>query len=222
MPLDPNFLLRLVEAAYEEAGRTINGKGLNIPPTGAIMAFAGSSAPGGWLLCFGQDVSRTIFANLFDVIGTTYGVGDGSATFGLPDMRGRTAVGLDNMGGPSADRLTDAAADSLGGSGGDEDYALGNHTHTMGTHVHDLTPGHAKSEKTTGGAEYVLEKSVTAWTSTERNTGLTHGVSAVSRSVGVELGGDTAAVDPGDTNAGGADTINVDQPWKALNYLIKI
>ena len=64
-------------------------------PTGTVLAFAGSSAPSGFLLCDGRAVSRTTYTSLFSVIGTTYGSGDGSTTFNLPDMRGRVAVGSD-------------------------------------------------------------------------------------------------------------------------------
>lgn len=74
--------------------------------TGTVLPFAGSTAPTGWLLCYGQAISRTTYANLFAVIGTTYGVGDGSTTFNLPDLRGRIAAGKDNMGGSAAGVLT--------------------------------------------------------------------------------------------------------------------
>jgi len=62
--------------------------------TGVIKAYGGSSAPSGYLLCDGAAVSRTTFADLFGIIGTTYGAGDGSTTFNVPDMRGRVSVGL--------------------------------------------------------------------------------------------------------------------------------
>ena len=55
-------------------------------PTGMVMPFAGDKAPDGFLLCNGQAVSRTAYANLFDVIGTKYGAGDGSTTFNLLNM----------------------------------------------------------------------------------------------------------------------------------------
>lgn len=74
-------------------------------PTGAILAFAGSAAPAGWLLCDGSAVSRTAYAALFAAIATAYGAGDGTSTFNLPDLRGRTAVGKDDMGGAPANRL---------------------------------------------------------------------------------------------------------------------
>ena len=57
-------------------------------PIGVISAFAGSVAPANWLLCQGQEISRTDYADLFAVIGTSFGTGDGSTTFNLPDLRG--------------------------------------------------------------------------------------------------------------------------------------
>lgn len=87
-------------------------------PVGGVQAFAGSSAPTGWLLCYGQAVSRTTYAALYAVIGTTYGTGNGSTTFNLPDLRGRTVAGLDNMGGTDAGRLD--MANTLGTAGGNQ------------------------------------------------------------------------------------------------------
>lgn len=72
---------------------------------GTIMPFAGDVAPSGCLFCYGQAVSRTTYAALFAVIGTTYGAGDGSTTFALPDLRGRVPGGKDDMGGSAASRL---------------------------------------------------------------------------------------------------------------------
>ena len=66
---------------------------LNIAPTGTVLPFAGSTAPEGWLLCQGTAINRTTYATLFAVISTTYGTGDGSTTFNLPDMRGVFARG---------------------------------------------------------------------------------------------------------------------------------
>ena len=62
-------------------------------PIGAILAFGGSSAPAGWLLCQGQAISRTTYAALFAVIGTAFGAGDGSTTFNVPDLRESTIKG---------------------------------------------------------------------------------------------------------------------------------
>ena len=62
-------------------------------PPGVIVPYGGATAPAGWLLCDGRAVSRTTYADLFAVIGTTYGAGNGSTTFTLPDLRGRVAAG---------------------------------------------------------------------------------------------------------------------------------
>jgi microcystin-dependent protein len=67
--------------------------GAVLQPTGIMSEYAGTTAPGGWLLCQGQAVSRTAYSALYDVIGTTWGVGDNSTTFNLPDMREAAPVG---------------------------------------------------------------------------------------------------------------------------------
>jgi len=96
--------------------------------TGTVLDFAGATAPTGWLLCYGQAISRTTYAPLFAAIGTTHGAGDGSTTFNLPDCRGRVAAGKDDMGGTAAARLTSAgsgvAGTTLGGAGGAETVTL--------------------------------------------------------------------------------------------------
>jgi microcystin-dependent protein len=62
-------------------------------PTGVIEMYGGTTAPGGWLLCDGSAVDRIAYASLFAVLGTTYGVGDGSTTFNLPDFTNKFARG---------------------------------------------------------------------------------------------------------------------------------
>lgn len=97
-------------------------------PSGIISAFAGNTAPTGYLLCDGREVSRTTYADLFAVIGTTYGAGNGTSTFNLPDLRGRTVFGIDNMGGTVANRLTTtggiSANNARGATGGSQTIAL--------------------------------------------------------------------------------------------------
>ncbi len=119
-----------------------DGLGLTaIIPIGSVMPFAGVAAPAGWLLCFGQTVSRTTEAALFAVLGTTYGIGDGSDTFNLPDLRGRIIAGQDDMGGVSANRLTNSAGgvngDVLSNTGGNETHSLT--TSELAAHTHTLT-----------------------------------------------------------------------------------
>lgn len=105
-------------------------------PAGSLVAYAGATAPAGYLLCYGQNVSRTTYAALFDAIGTTWGAGDGSTTFTLPDLRGRAVFGKDNMGGSAASRVTSGTSGitgtTLGASGGDE--RLHSHSHSAPTY----------------------------------------------------------------------------------------
>lgn len=128
-------------------------------PIGVVNPFAGATAPSGWLLCFGQTISRTQYSALFAVLSTTYGAGDGSTTFALPDMRGRAVAGKDDMGGSAASRITAAvtgvSGTTLGNAGGDQRVhahshantvtnnavtsgAGSAHTHTQNAHEHNL------------------------------------------------------------------------------------
>jgi microcystin-dependent protein len=121
---------------------------------GTVLAWPGSNLPGGYLYADGSTVSRTTYAELFTAYGTTYGVGDGSTTFGLPDYRGRALFGRDDMGGSAANRITNAASGitgtTLGATGGAQTITLarsalpnvtlatdsqGNHTHTFAGNV---------------------------------------------------------------------------------------
>ena len=86
-------------------------------PAGGGALWFGSASPSGWLLCDGRTVNRQSFSALFNAIGTQYNTGgESSSDFRLPDTRGRVLMGLDNMGGTSANRVTAAVADTLGGS----------------------------------------------------------------------------------------------------------
>lgn len=134
--------------------RLVDGSGV---PPGSLMDYAGASGTippwlaGSWLFCDGSAVSRTTYALLFAAIGTTWGVGDGSTTFNLPDLRGRVTAGRDDMGGSAASRLTSAGSGvdgaTLGDTGGAQSVTLTStelpaHTHTgttasNGAHTHE-------------------------------------------------------------------------------------
>lgn len=101
------------------------------PPVGSVMPYAGSSAPTGYLLADGAEISRTTYSDLFAVIGTTYGVGDGSTTFALPNLKGRIPVGKS---------AADTEFDTLGETGGAKTHTLSiaempSHNHAFNTAV---------------------------------------------------------------------------------------
>lgn len=161
---------------------------------GALMADGGATAPAGWLHCYGQAVSRTTYSAIFSRYSTTYGVGDGATTFNLPDLRGRVIAGQDDMGGSSANRLTDQSGgldgDTLGDTGGAE-------THTLST---SEIPEHAHTQRfdasTGGGGVFVFE-------------------AVVSTAVNNSDSDQTTA------NAGGGGAHNNVQPTIILNWMIK-
>lgn len=118
-------------------------------PVGALMEFAGASAPDGWILCDGSEVSQTTYAELFSVIGATYNTGgEGVGNFRVPDFRGRVAVGPDG----GAGRVT--SNNTLASTSGAQSVALTTtelptHTHGAGTladpsHTHSAAGGNLK------------------------------------------------------------------------------
>jgi len=88
------------DALYAHVGHSHQG----LMPAGGIIAMALSAAPTGYLECNGAAISRTTYADLFAAIGTTFGAGDGSTTFNLPDLRGEFIRGWDNGRGVDAGR----------------------------------------------------------------------------------------------------------------------
>ena len=99
--------------------------GMGDTPVGTVNWFASSTAPVGWLVADGRAVSRTIYSDLFAVVGTTYGTGDGSTTFNLPDLRGQFLRGWDAAGG------TARGCDTGRAFGSSQGFALQTHCHEM-------------------------------------------------------------------------------------------
>jgi microcystin-dependent protein len=98
-------------------------------PLGGLLPYIGTTAPNSaFVLPFGQAISRTTYATLFTLISTTFGIGDGSTTFNVPDLRGRLIGGKDDMGGSAASRITTAGSSvdgaTLGASGGAQTVTL--------------------------------------------------------------------------------------------------
>ena len=162
--------------------------------------------PSGWLLCNGQTVSRTTYANLYSAIGDTWGDGDGSTTFEVPDLRDSVPVGV-------------SASKALGTSGGAASVTLvvGNlpaHAHSLNNHTHGMQHKH--------GISYRKDNVVAVNSSFQR-------VISVGEASGNTDSGNTgnsnkAATDAasGNTgNTGSGTAVNIQNPYKALNYIIK-
>lgn len=106
-------------------------------PAGTVSAFASQTLPSGWLLCDGANVSRDIYNLLFITIGTTYGVGDNTTTFTLPNLKGKIPVGLDS---------TQSEFNTLGEIGGEKTHTLTvdeipSHSHTGTTDPSGFSTG---------------------------------------------------------------------------------
>lgn len=159
---------------------------------GEIIGFGGSSAPQGFLICDGSAVSRVTYAQLFSKIGTSFGAGDGSTTFNVPDFRGRMAVGYDSG---------DASFDVIGETGGANTANLA-HSHTQNAHTHSIsgtTAGYGGDSGTDLGS-----------TDSVASAGHTHTFSATSGTMS----------DPG-TSSSLSSAQSILNPYITVNFVIR-
>lgn len=183
---------------------TINNSIAAAVPVGTISMFAGAAAPTGYRLCDGTAVSRTTFSALFAAIGTTYGVGDGSTTFNLPNLQQRFPLG----------KATSGTGATLGGTGGAID-----HTHTSAAHSHTLS--NAGAAKITGGgspSDTIMERvSVATWTAnltTSPDVPWAAPGTPPTSAQGAGLTGSTDSATPGSTGSN-------NPPFLVVNFIIK-
>jgi microcystin-dependent protein len=183
-------------------------KTIPLVPAGAIMPFGGEEAPEGWLLCDGSEVQKSDYTELWNVIGFNFKdpalISDnGVNTFALPDLRGRVPLGLDNMGGPSANRVTDLAADAIGGNAGSETKNIG--VDNLPEHEHDLEgdSGTQFYGVRVGSGEPVDDNAITL--PIEPGLGGTQGIAS---SGGIKT----------ETSLG--EPLDVMNPYLAINYII--
>ncbi len=153
-----------------------------LPPSGSVSMFAGATAPAGWLLCDGSAISRASYADLFAAIGTTWGVGDGSTTFNIPNLVGKFVRGADGAGPELGATQGDATA--VNGLSATGTFASSSHTHSDGSLVARVNPG---SENQLN----VDRVSTSTWTAEERYTGLTSSGSGGGQVSGAKVAGNT-------------------------------
>jgi microcystin-dependent protein len=203
----------------------INGSNTSfLNPSGSVIAYAGSSAPSGWLMCDGSAVSRAVYAALFAVVGTTYGAGDGSTTFNLPNLVNRFSVGAGGT----------YALASTGGNTSVTTSTAGSHNHTgltgsttlttaqIPAHNHSVTdPGHVHAIRTGGDSGY----------GGGVNSGVDllapfsfRGENSASSSTGISIqntGGGSGHNHSISTDGAHTHTAATVPPYLALNYIIK-
>ena len=186
-------------------------------PTGTVVAFAGASAPTGWLLCNGATLLKADYPDLATVLGTTYGPGD-STHFVLPDLRGYFIRGLGAPGKPDPVRVLGSIQDSTNKT----------HTHADSGHSHGIIdPGHnhilhdyGHNHSLYGNNNASLDGDGVVWTATTENrnggvinayTGITIDPSATGISIQAGYASIQASGDPSESRP-----VNV-----AMNYIIK-
>ncbi|MFA5993372.1 MAG: tail fiber protein [Parcubacteria group bacterium] len=169
-----------------------------VQPIGAITQYAGSASPSGWLLCDGAAISRATYAALFAILSTTYGIGDGSTTFNLPNLKGKVVVGYDSG---------QTEFNSLGKTGGEKTHLLTGaesgekgHNHTQDSHYHNI------------GGNTLMTVAGSGWFAAA--SGFAHGVDAVNVS-------GTTATNQAVAASNASTAHNNLSPYIILNFIIK-
>ena len=186
---------------------------------GEIKMYGGSSAPSGWLLCQGQAISRTTYSALYAVIGTIYGVGNGSTTFNVPDLQDKFPIGtsgtkaLGSTGGVASKALTVTELPSHTHTQNAHTHTQDAHTHTQDAHFHtgNLTPWPVDGAGKWGWGTW--------------DTGSSHMNGAVNTDATAATNQNATATNQNATatnqNAGSGSAFSIQNPYQAINYIIK-
>lgn len=194
-------------------------------PVGGILEFGGSSAPTNFLLCDGSAISRTTYAGLFAVIGTTYGVGNGTTTFNIPDFRNRLPMGagtsfaLGTTGGSATMTLTTTHLPSHSHSFADTSDSQGSHSHSLSgsttsdSHSHSVGNQNSRSDILAGGG------TTTASTGSGSTGSDAH--SHTLSGTAASAGGHTHSISGTTGSAGSGGSFSTTGPYTAVNYIIR-
>ena len=173
---------------------------------GMMQIYAGSTAPSGYLLCKGQAVSRTTYARLFSAIGTTFGAGDGSTTFNLPDMQGKVIVGTGN-----------STKFTFGNTGGEENHTITETEMPAHTHASTVT-------MRVKGTDYNNTNVIGTGTyngTTVTKTADTKNDDAIGQ-ISTKSKGNYLIFTQNTASKGSGTAANNMQPYAVINYIIKV
>jgi microcystin-dependent protein len=193
--------------------RSFYGNPYNIPLAGGLPFFGSTAPNSSFVFPFGQAISRSTYSALFTLLSTTYGTGDGSTTFNLPDLRGRVAAGKDDMGGSAASRLTTAgsAVDgaTLGAVGGAQNVAL----------ITANLPPYTPAGSITNGAISISHNANSANSSSATGGGAFPVPATISASISASQAASTFT---GTAQGGTSTAVKVAQPTIICNYIMRI
>ena len=180
-------------ATTAEGARINLGLGTYLVPTGSLVMWPSSVIPSDWKLCNGDAISRTTFATLYSLIGTTFGAGDGSTTFNLPNYKNRMPYGADTV--------------AVGATGGSADAIVVLHNHTNTTTVNDSGHQHGNIPRASGD----VGPNVTSYREGFDSAGY---INTATATTGITV---TTSINPEGSSGTNANL----PPYLGINFIIK-
>lgn len=223
-------------------------------PLGSVTMWAGGTGdvPDGWELCDGSAINRTTYSDLYDLLGTTFGSGDGSTTFNVPDMRDRFVVGAgssysrNSKGGSNSNNLAHThSVNSHNHTTGTHSHTVSSHRHYTGAHSHGNGDLRAQIVRTSTYNMFISQAASSSWTanylinlynsSPNGTGGLTSAVDVLGSTSSADAGytdyqaPSTNSVSAGttgstapSTGSGGSSSQENRPPYIGLYYIIKV
>ncbi len=189
-------------------------------PIGGVLPYLGTTAPNSsFVLPYGQAISRTTYSTLFSLVSTTFGIGDGTTTFNVPDFRGRVPAGKDDMGGSAASRLTSTVMSpdgvTVGATGGAQTVTLD--ADKIPSHTHSLTiDDHPKSRIVE------LNNSAIYYASSGATSGATNSAFRTASELDGNLSTPVLAHSATIGNTGGSSAHNNVQPTIIVPFILRV